>query len=83
MVVPKECFHLGSLIDDRHHGEVVGIVPTPGDVEEVSFLTWNVIKGVIGCWVGNIGHGAFCEIAPIANINLEIVRAGVRVGAIS
>ena len=36
MVVPKECFHLGSLIDDRHHGEVVGIVPTPGDVEEVS-----------------------------------------------
>lgn len=46
------------------------------------FLTWNVIKGVIGCWVGSIDHSAFCEIAPIANINLEIVRAGARVGAI-
>lgn len=37
VVVPKESLHLRSLIDNGHDGEVILVVPTPGDAEG-SFL---------------------------------------------
>lgn len=33
VVVPKESLHLGSLINNGHDGEVILVVPAPGDTE--------------------------------------------------
>lgn len=38
VVVPEESLHLGGLVDNCHHGEVVGVVPSPRDAEG-SFLS--------------------------------------------
>lgn len=83
MVVAKEGLLLGRGVDNSHDGEIVVVVPAPGDLPVGSLLAVDAIPSLSGGWIAVVDNGAGSLRRAIVLVDVEVIGADVWIGTVT